>query len=345
MVKEKENNVLTLVRAGGDALDVELLHDDKQDGDGDRHQHTACTEKCKVVVDQGLLQHIIQTDSHCPVGRDARIQDHFCHHEIGPWNHERADDGIDQDRLGHGQNDLKEHTCVGCAVQLGGFPQGDGDGIKEALADQIAQTGRTGIDHDKTGIGVGQIQIFQDEIDGDHCQHAGEQVDADRKVLDQLAPLEAAAAQRVGYHQHKAGGDNAVETGHHKGVGKPARELRHRVRVEQNVDIVAQCITGREEPPHIDAPVCGEGSDQKPQNGYQPDSCQQGQQQMPQDAADCAEDTPAAQLRCGLCPACRRNSCLCQENVASFLLRNRKHTSVNTAQMMNTIMPMTAAIL
>ena len=34
MVKEKENNVLTLVRAGGDALDVELLHDDKQDGDG-----------------------------------------------------------------------------------------------------------------------------------------------------------------------------------------------------------------------------------------------------------------------------------------------------------------------
>lgn len=110
------------------------------------------------------------------------------------------------------------------------LPAGDGDGIKEALADQIAQTGRTGIDHDKTGIGVGQIQIFQDEIDGDHCQHAGEQVDADRKVLDQPAPLEAAAAQRVGYHQHKAGGDNAVETGHHKGVGKPARELRHRVR-------------------------------------------------------------------------------------------------------------------
>ena len=33
--EEKENNVLTLVRAGGDALDVELLHDDNQDGDGD----------------------------------------------------------------------------------------------------------------------------------------------------------------------------------------------------------------------------------------------------------------------------------------------------------------------
>ena len=38
---------------------------------------------------------------------------------------------------------------------------------------------------------------------------------------------------------------------------------------------------------------------------------------MPQDAADCAEDTPAAQLRCGLCPACRRNSCLCYNVIVS----------------------------
>ena len=69
MVKEKENNVLTLVRAGGDALDVELLHDDKQDGDGDGHQHTACTEERKVIVDQGLLQHIIQTRIGLDMGR------------------------------------------------------------------------------------------------------------------------------------------------------------------------------------------------------------------------------------------------------------------------------------
>ena len=63
MVKEKENNVLTLVRAGGDALDVELLHDDKQDGDGDRHQHTACTEERKVIVDQRLLhRQVLESD-------------------------------------------------------------------------------------------------------------------------------------------------------------------------------------------------------------------------------------------------------------------------------------------
>lgn len=60
---------------------------------------------------------------------------------------------------------------------------------KKPLQIEIAQTGRTGIDHNKTGVGIGQIQILQDEIDGDHCQHAGEQVDADRKILISLRPL------------------------------------------------------------------------------------------------------------------------------------------------------------
>ena len=73
MVKEKENNVLTLVRAGGDALDVELLHDDKQYRDGNGHQYTACTELTKVSIDQTLIQHIVQTDSNSPLGRYAGI--------------------------------------------------------------------------------------------------------------------------------------------------------------------------------------------------------------------------------------------------------------------------------
>ena len=61
---------------------------------------------------------------------------------------------------------------------------------------------------------------------------------------------------------------------------------------------------------------------------------------MPDGAADAAVDLALAQLLFGI----DRHS-LCQENVASFLLMNRKHTTVNTAQMMNTMMPMTAAIL
>ena len=34
MMKKKEESALALVCAGGDALDVELLHDDEQDGEG-----------------------------------------------------------------------------------------------------------------------------------------------------------------------------------------------------------------------------------------------------------------------------------------------------------------------
>ena len=34
LMKEKEDSALALVCAGGDALDVKLLHDDEQDGDG-----------------------------------------------------------------------------------------------------------------------------------------------------------------------------------------------------------------------------------------------------------------------------------------------------------------------
>ena len=34
MMKEKEDSALALVCAGGDTLDVELLHDDEQDGEG-----------------------------------------------------------------------------------------------------------------------------------------------------------------------------------------------------------------------------------------------------------------------------------------------------------------------
>ena len=53
-----------------------------------------------------------------------------------------------------------------------------------------------------------------------------------------------------------------------------------------------------------------------------------------------ALDLALAQLLFGI-----RRHYLCQEKVASFLLMNRKHTTVNTAQMINTMMPMTAAIL
>ena len=112
MMKEKEDSALALVCAGGDALDVELLHDDEQDGDGDGHQHAACTEERKVVVDQRFLQHIVQADGHRPVGRKAGVQDHLGHHEVRPRHHEGADDGVHQNGSGHRQNHLEEYPGI-----------------------------------------------------------------------------------------------------------------------------------------------------------------------------------------------------------------------------------------
>ena len=50
MMKEKEDNSLALVCAGGDALDIELLHDDDMREEG-REEERANTEREKVRAD------------------------------------------------------------------------------------------------------------------------------------------------------------------------------------------------------------------------------------------------------------------------------------------------------
>jgi hypothetical protein len=136
---EKTNLRSALICAGSNALDIEFLHDNKQNRDGDGDQHTACTEQRKVVVDKRFLQHIEQADGHCPVGGEAGVQNHFCHAEVHPWYHKGTDDGVHQNRLGHRQHDLdlEEYPRTGGTVQLGGITQGNRRGIEKALADQV----------------------------------------------------------------------------------------------------------------------------------------------------------------------------------------------------------------
>ena len=235
---------------------------------------------------------------------------------------------------------MEEGLRLGRAVQLGGLPQGDGHRVKEALADQVAQPGRARVDHDQAGVGVGQVEVAQDEVDRDHGQHAGEQVDGDRQVLQQPAAFELAAAHGVSHHHHKGGGDHAVEAGHHKGVHEPLGELRHRVGVEQDVDVVLEGIVLGEKGAEVDPRIGGQAGDQQPQDGHQPHHRQPDQHQVPDRAVHAAPDTAHAQLLLGV-----HGLCLRHEKAASFLLMNRKHTTVNTAQTMNTMMPITAAIL
>lgn len=75
---------------------------------------------------------------------------------------------------------------------------------------------------------------------------------------------------------------------------------------------------------------------------HQPDERQQRQNKMTNDGEDAFFHFALLQL---LLHSGRGYSSGTQENVASFLLIKWKHTTVNTAHTMNTIMPSTAAIL
>ena len=151
------------------------------------------------------MQHVVQADCHRPVRRNAGVQDHLCHNKVGPRRQEGADNGVHQDRAGHRDDDLEEDARFRSAVQLGGLTQCHRHRIKKALTDQVAQAGRARVYHDQTGVRVGQVHVLQNKVHSDHGQNAGEQVDGNGQVLQQLAALEAAAAYGVSHHQHKAG--------------------------------------------------------------------------------------------------------------------------------------------
>ena len=334
--------ISTLGSAGGDALDVELLHDDKQHRDGDSHQDAACAEAGEVAVDQSLLQHVVQADGNRPVRADTGVQDHLCHNKVGPRGQEGADNGVHQDRAGHRDNDLEEDARFGSAVQLGGLTQCHRHRIKEALADQVAKAGGARVHHDQTGVRVGQVHVLQNKVHSNHGQNAGEQVDRDGQVLQQPAAFEAAAAYGVSHHQHKAGGYHTVKACHNQGVHEPARELCNRVRLCHNAGVVPQGKAFRHKAGKVDAFIGGERGQQQPGNGQQPDTRQQRQDKMADDGENCFLDAALFEL---LLHGGIVDGSGTQENVASFLLIKWKHTTVNTAQTINTMMPSTAAIL
>ena len=288
------------------------------------------------------MQHVVQADGNRPVRADTGVQDHLCHNKVGPGHQEGVDNGVHQNRAGHRDNDLEEDARFRSAVQLGGLTQGNRNRVEEALADQVAQTGGTGIDHDQARVGIRQVHVLQDEVNCDHGQNAREQVDRDGQVLQQPAALEAAAAYGVSHHQHKTGGDHAVKAGHYQGIHEPARELCNGVRRCHNADVVPQGKAFRHKAGKVDALIGGERGQQQPGNGHQPDKGQQRQDKMADDGENCFLDAALFELflHGGIVDGSGT-----QENVASFLLIKWKHTTVNTAQTINTMMPSTAAIL
>lgn len=169
---------------------------------------------------------------------------------------------------------------------------------QKALTDQVAQAGRARVYHDQTGVRVGQVHVLQNKVHSDHGQNAGEQVDGNGQVLQQLAALEAAAAYGVSHHQHKAGGDHTVKACHNQGVHEPARELCNRVRLCHNADVVPHGKAFRHKAGKVDALIGGERGQQQPGDGYQPDKSQQRQHQMADDGEDAFFTLPCLSCFC-----------------------------------------------
>ena len=71
-----------------------------------------------------------------------------------PGAHESHQDGVDDDGLGHGHDDLEEDLEAGCAVDAGGFIQGLRNRIEEALGDVVAHAGGGAGDQDQAGDGA-----------------------------------------------------------------------------------------------------------------------------------------------------------------------------------------------
>ena len=71
------------------------------------NHYTTCTELCKVVVDQALIQHFIKSDCYCIFRRNTCIEDHLRIYKIHPRNKKAADYRINDDRTAHGKYHLE----------------------------------------------------------------------------------------------------------------------------------------------------------------------------------------------------------------------------------------------
>ena len=90
--------------SAGDALDVELLHDDEQHRDRDGHDYAPCAELGKVAVAVHLVHHGKEAQRYGLICRYAGGHDDRCVDEVHPGMQEGADDGVHHNGLGQGQD-------------------------------------------------------------------------------------------------------------------------------------------------------------------------------------------------------------------------------------------------
>ena len=130
---QRQSLWLPLHRTARDAFDVELLHDDEENGNRNGDNHAAGAELREVVVAVDLVHHREQTERNGLVGRCAAGHHQVSEHEVHPRREERVDNRVDDNRLGQRQNDFPENGEFIRTLQIRRFTQGLAHRVEEAL--------------------------------------------------------------------------------------------------------------------------------------------------------------------------------------------------------------------
>ena len=128
-------------------------------------------------------------------------------------------------RLGQRQNDFPENGEFIRALQIRRFAQRLAHRVKEALRNQVAHARTCAVHDNQARQRAGQSKLLHDEVDRDHAQEAGEEVQDDSDVHQRLARLEAHTRHRVRHHQHEQRRNDAGEAGNDERVEHPLRKL------------------------------------------------------------------------------------------------------------------------
>ncbi len=161
---------LALVRASGDAVDVELLHDNEQDGDGNGNHDTPGDEPGEVGGRRALrrVYHVVQPvrdgiGLRVPRGRE----DDPGEDEVGPRRDEGGQCSVHNDWLRHRQPDVQEHLPARGAVDFRRLVDRTRNGVEEALRDVETQA-RTADVHENQPAEVQHIEALQDVVQRNH---------------------------------------------------------------------------------------------------------------------------------------------------------------------------------
>ena len=273
---EAESLASPLHRTARDAFDVELLHDDEEDGNRNGNDDAAGAELREVVVAVHLVHHREQTQRDGLARRRAAGHHQVSEHEVHPRREERVDNRVDDNRLGQRQNDFPENGEFIRAFQIRRFAQGLAHRVEEALRNQVAHARTCAVHDNQACQRAGQPKLLHDEVNRDHAQEAGEEVQDDSDIHQRLARLEAHTRHRVRHHQHEQRRNDTGEAGNDERVEHPLRELVDRVGRKQRLVMVKRVRLG-EERREVRPLVHAEGRDNQPQNRNQPEGGKQRQ--------------------------------------------------------------------